>query len=126
MVSGEGIVRVRGVGGNGGKVVNVWVRSSAGEVWTEVGTSGTNLKTIDVNNARQNSLVRGIKKKLAPISNLKMFTIQRKESWWYAPHTLFVAHHYIRCISNHCYSPQRRLARDFDQNTTKRRFSLAL
>jgi len=27
-------------------------------------------------------VVRGIKKKLAPISNLKMFTIQRKKSWY--------------------------------------------
>jgi len=68
-------------------------------------------------------------KKLAPISNLKMFTIQRKKSWWYASHTLFVAHHHIRCISNHCYTPQRQIARNFRdlyQTTTKRRYSLAL
>jgi len=59
------------------------MRSTAGEVRTEVGTSETNLKTIDVHNARQNSVVRVIrKKKLAPISNLKMFTIKRKKSWW--------------------------------------------
>ena len=36
------------------------VRSSAGEVRTKVGTSGTNLKTIEVHNARQKSVVRGI------------------------------------------------------------------
>jgi len=47
-----------------------------------VGTCGTNLKTIDVHNARQKIVVRGIKKKLAPISNLKMITIQRKKSWY--------------------------------------------
>jgi hypothetical protein len=118
-------------------------RRTSGEVRRVVETCGTNLKPIDVHNATQKIVVHGIKK-AAPISILKMFTIQRKKSvrttvwpqhptsvWqpghrWHAPLMLFVAHHYIRYISSHCCTPQRQIARNFrdlDQTTTKRRYT---
>jgi len=60
-------------------------RRSGGEVGRLVETCGRKMKTIDVNKVRQKIVVRAFKekkKKLPPISNIKMITIQHKKSWY--------------------------------------------
>jgi len=74
----------RGVGGYGGKVLNV-----RGEGVVKCGNRGTwyKKKLAPISNLKMFTIQRKkswyvVLKKLAPISNLKMFTIQRKKSWY--------------------------------------------